>query len=1523
MPQAPAPPPHTSLRGLLDRARAHARSEREKGAYFEKVARTWLLHDPVQRDRFTDVQPYGEWATARGLPATDTGIDLVATLADGTGHAAIQCKFMDAPRIDKPAIDSFIAAAAGADFAELILIDTTAEGPGPNAQTTMDRLSKPWCRIPLDHLAASSINWPQFLHQGTVAHAPKKQLRPHQEQALQAVTKGLDTADRGKLIMACGTGKTFTALAIAERMAGDTGRVLYMLPSLALMQQTLREWKTDCTRPFTAFSVCSDTAIGKRSDPDSLDLTRHDLAIPATTDAARLARQVARAPAGRMTVIFATYHSIDVLSHAQQDHGLPPFDLTICDEAHRTTGVTLQGQEESAFKRIHSDAHVATRKRLYMTATPRIFAEPAKRKADDHGATLASMDNTDMFGETLYHLGFGTAVQDRLLTDYKVVVLAVDERHIPAATLDRLRDAPGTHPELSTDDATKIIGCYKALTKADMPGEGSHPMQRAIAFCGSIKTSRSIEQEFAPVVQEYTETTPDAPAQAVQVRHIDGTFNATQREAHLRWLRAGPDTGNGTNGTSGTPCRILTNAKLLSEGVDVPALDAILFLHPRKSQVDVVQAVGRVMRRAAGKTLGYVILPVVIPPDTDPAQALNSNERFKPVWQILNALRAHDERLDARINQARLGEDIRDKLDILLPALPTTAQVRDFATKPRAPARANIGGTTPDPDHPAPAPAASDIGGFSEAAAQYELALDSFTRAIMAKIVEKCGTREYWEAWAADIATIAQAHITRITAATAQPGPARAALATFLAELREELNPAITPAEAIEMLAQHLITRPVFDALFQGRAAAARNPVSRAMATALGHLAGPSPESGEADRLERFYASVRTRAEGVRSARARQALILELYDRFFRTAFPMVAARLGIVYTPVDVVDFILHSARDALAEYFNTTMGDPGVHIMDPFTGTGTFITRLLQSGLIPPADLPRKYAEDIHANEVVLLAYYIAAVNIETTFAEQTAPKDAPPPADLTPFTGLTLTDTFQLFEQDRDLVAASLFLDNAERRARQRAQDITLIVGNPPYSAGQRSANDNAANLPYRNLDARIRATYAAQSTAHLKNALYDSYIRALRWASDRIGDSGIIAFVTNAGWIDGTATDGLRKCLATEFSDLYITHLRGDIRKNMLSGGAAGEGANVFGQASMTGIAISILVKNPDAPHQGRIHFHDIGDNLSRAEKLAKLRAFKSINGITQANAWQHITPDAAGIWLNQDAPGFDQFPILDAKRGTEAGLFELYSIGAKTQRDAWACNSSRTTLATNMARMIATYNAEVDRWNASDKTQKPADFIIKDPQQISWTHALHQDLARGRRHTFDETRITPSLYRPFTKQYLYFDRHLNERIFQMPAIFPHPGAENRVIITTGPGAKSEFSVLMTDTLPDLGVIESGQCFPLYLYGPAPPGTPPSRRPAITNAALNRFRTACPDEPMDHTDLFHYIYALLHHPDYRARFKNNLSRALPRIPPPHTAETFRALRNAGRTLGDLHVNFCTATPWPVTFAECDPA
>lgn len=1504
------------LHELLESYRNVSTNEREKGDYFEKLVRVFMEHDDIQKQYYSSVVPFSSWAQEQGWSSSDIGIDLVATLADGSGYAAIQCKFY-APNhaIQKPDIDSFISAASNDAFTRLIIADTTLKDFGRNTKETLDKLSKDWNRISLDELEASRIDWSQFIRTGNISLAPKKELKDHQREALKAVTEGLQEADRGKLIMACGTGKTFTGLRIAEEIGGPSKRVLFMVPSLALMSQTVREWKNDAQVDFTAFSACSDKKVGRKTDADSLDLNVHDLAFPATTDAAKLATQVLHADNEKMTVVFSTYHSIDVLTQAQQNHGLPEFDLVICDEAHRTTGVTLKDEDDSNFVRIHNNQYVNAKKRLYMTATPRIFGDAARRKADDHDAELASMDDETKFGKDLFHRGFGWAVENEQLTDYKVVVLAVDEGLVSTTIQGRLKDGA----ELTLDDATKIIGCYKALTKSDIRSDlefDPQPMRRALAFCQSIAKSKIIEDEFANVVEEYTgsELTEEVGYLRTEVRHVDGSYNATAREEMLSWLKKG-----GTDDT----CRILTNAKVLSEGVDVPALDAIMFMHPRKSQIDVVQSVGRVMRRAEGKKLGYVILPVAIPPNTKPEDALNDNERYKVVWQILNALRAHDERLDARINQAELGEDISDKIDFIRISSETelkelTAQVDDFDTSKARSGKSGAGigkegreggeKRTEDPD------------------VQGAFVFDEFTRAIMAKIVKKCGTREYWDTWAKDIAKIAQTHITRIGTIVGQDGPERTAFLAFLEELQDDLNPEITEAEAIEMLAQHLITRPVFDALFKGSQFTKQNPVSHAMETVLGQLHEHNLAK-ESESLAKFYASVERRASDVVTAHGRQELIYKIYDSFFKGAFPVLTQRLGIVYTPVEVVDFILHSVNDVLKSQFGQTLGSEGVHILDPFTGTGTFITRLLQSGLIAPEELARKYREEIHANEIVLLAYYIAAINIETVYHEliQGELSDDTP---YEPFRGILLTDTFQMYEQDRDMVA-NLLPDNSERRTRQKALDIRVIIGNPPYSAGQGSANDNAANIAYPTLDTAIRDTYAAHSSATNKNALYDSYIRAIRWASDRIGDAGIMAYVTNAGWVDGNATDGLRKCLVEEFSDLYVFHLRGNQRT---SGELSRkEGGKIFGSGSRSPIAISVFVKNPDSTDHGRIYFHDIGDYLDQKEKLTIIRDFASLDGITVAKGWKRIAPDENNDWLDQVDRTFDKFPILGVRKETELCLFSTYSNGLQPRGDSWFFNFSNKKLTDNMQRSINFFNSEVSRYEREyDGNQNLKDFVKIDPKNFSWYGDNHNEVAKGKRYIFSETYLREAIYRPFTPMKVYFYSPLMHRPGIHLKIKPSDGHENFLIQVSGNGARN-FTALMSKHVPCLDNVEKGQCFPLYLYEETEPEdglfvkdeaeTGLTRRDAITNAGLAYFQVAYPGETISKEDLFYYIYGLLHSPDYRERFKNNLAKALPRIPPVRTFEDFVAFRDAGRALGDLHVNFETVEPYLVSFKEGD--
>ncbi|WP_102851191.1 DEAD/DEAH box helicase, partial [Burkholderia thailandensis] len=1082
----------TALEMLLDTFRQTAVTEREKGTYFEELIVTYLRNEATYRDLYSDVWTYAEWADLQGLDKRDTGIDLVAKTRGTDEFHAIQCKlFAQGHKVQKSDIDSFFTASGKKPFTRRIIVATTNHWSEHAEDALLDQ-QPPVSKIDLTALEESQIDWGQYRPKAMPVIKAKKELRPHQTSALNAVVHGLADADRGKLIMACGTGKTMSALKIAETMAGAGKRVLFLVPSLSLLSQTLTEWTQESETPLHSFAVCSDSDVGKKrkKEDDMVQTFVHELRYPATTDSARLAAEmVKRHDTSHMSVVFSTYHSIDVISRAQKQFGLADFDLIVCDEAHRTTGATFGDDDESTFVRVHDADYIRAAKRLYMTATPRIYGDSAKATAERDNVALCSMDDTALYGDELFVITFSEAVKRGLLVDYKVIVLAVEETHVNRRLQDLLKDE---NNQLKVDDAAKIVGCWKALSKQglteDLVGDGD-PMSRAVAFCQVIEvskgakthkvSSKQIAGMFQAVVEAYqeseeTEEFEQAARLHCEAEHVDGGMNASEKEAKLAWLKA--ETPENT-------CRILSNVRCLSEGVDVPALDAVLFLTPRNSQVDVVQSVGRVMRNAPGKTRGYVVLPVVIPAGVEPHEALSDNKTYAVVWQVLQALRSHDDRFDAMVNKLDLIGKDTSKMEVI--AITDKIQKKQQKTNGTKNKDAGKGGftigeavkkRTPQEQH------------------ELQFEIGEIEKAIYAKLVQKVGNRHHWEDWANDIAKIARTHIDRITGIIENPENTkeREAFDSFAAELRDDLNGSITDGEIIEMLAQHLITKPVFDALFADYSFAKHNPMSLAMQNVLDVLHEHRLDK-EADTLEKFYDSVKLRAEGIDNAAGKQKIVVELYDKFFRNAFPKMTERLGIVYTPVEVVDFIIHSVGHVLQAEFGQTLGSKGVHIIDPFVGTGTFVTRLLQSGLITPEELPHKYKHEIHANEIVLLAYYIACINIEAVYHGMVGGK-------YQPFEGICLADTFQLYEKE-DLVDA-VQASNSARRKKQKKLDIRVIFGNPPYSAGQDSANDNNQNVAYPHLDSRIRSTYAERSSATNKNALYDSYIRAIRWASDRI-------------------------------------------------------------------------------------------------------------------------------------------------------------------------------------------------------------------------------------------------------------------------------------------------------------------------------------------------------------------------------------------------------------------------------------
>lgn len=1489
---------------ILNKFRSESFTQKDKGTKFERLMRSWLLTDP----RYNELEKVWLWEEFPGrkdFGGTDTGIDLVAKTEMGD-YWAIQCKcYAEDTAIDKPAVDSFLATSSRTftnevtfqttRFSNRVWISTTSHW-GCNAEEAIRNQEPPVTRIGLADLNSSPVDWQKLLDglTGDSALVEGKKPREHQ---LTAISKAythyvVDGNDRGKLIMACGTGKTYTSLLIAEQLLDGRGLVLFMVPSIALLGQSLNAWSADAKKPIKAVCICSDAKASRkmRNDFDDTDDSVVDLAVPASTNPKSIAAQLKKyRQHDGLVVVFSTYQSIDAVYAAQQEilaetngeYGI--FDFIICDEAHRTTGVKIADKDESNFTKIHSNDNVQGRKRLYMTATPRLYGESAKIKASEKDCILCSMDDKALYGEEFYRVNFSYAVQNGLLTDYKVLVLTVSEDDVPE---NIKRDITDKTTELNFDDTSKLIGVINGLSKMvrgdDHRTWDADPrmMRRAVAFCSAIGneskagTSKYIASVLPRISQKYEENL-DAESLShtvsVATKHIDGSMNSQERNEILQWLADEPENDR--------ECRVVTNVRCLSEGVDVPSLDAVLFLSARNSQVDVVQSVGRVMRtfhkgQSDEKKYGYIIIPIVVPSDVSAEQALDNNKTFDVVWAILNALRSHDDRFNAMVNKIALNKQKPNKqtstpsVTIGRPGLGTQegeAEAREIEK--------------------------------AEIARQLELRFGELQDGMYAKLVEKCGDRLYWENWAKEIGLIAHKFIERISKLI-QSGVHKKAFNEYLKGLQRDLNPSVDAAQAIEMLAQHIITRPVFDALFADYQFVNNNAVSRSMQRMIDLLQEQAFEK-DTEVLEKFYQSVRTNVGGIDNLEGKQTIIKNLYEKFFKGAFPLTVEKLGIVYTPVECVDFIIHSVNDILKAEFSTSLTEQNVHILDPFVGTGTFITRLLQSGLIRPEDMERKYLNEIHCNEIVLLAYYIADVNIESVFHDITRRKT------YLPYSGICLTDTFQLAEKKHNELFTEFFQDNSKRVKKQMATHVRVIVGNPPYSVGQKSENDNAKNLTYPILEKRISETYTSQSSANLTKSLYDSYIKAFRWASDRIpkDEGGIVAFISNGAWIDGNAQDGMRRCFEEEFTSIYVLNLRGNQRT---SGELSRkEGGKIFGSGSRTPIAITFLVKNPAKKGQKAIiHYHDIGDYLTREQKLKMVKEFRSIS--SKKLDWQTIKPNEKADWINQRDGVFDSLiPLAPEKKfllNTQS-VFNTYSVGISTGRDVWVSGFSLTAISNNMKSMITYYNQQIGM-----------DDISTDEKKISWTVNLKKDQAKGAKHNFEKSAFVESSYRPFNRIWLYYHRPFIER----------PGIFNSFYLMTDANPTICFSAaktptaLITNEHPNYHYIGDTQCFPLYWYEENK--NPQAslfddaetnryiRRDGITDWILKEVRNRFGgSRAITKEHIFYYVYGLLHSKQYRERFADDLKKSLPRIPIVDNVQDFMAFYKAGKELADLHLNY----------------
>ncbi|WP_367705515.1 type ISP restriction/modification enzyme [Helicobacter pylori] len=1452
-------------------------NSRHKGSLFEKISKQFLQeHDSA--NEYESIDLWGDFKF-RGNKG-DRGIDMVITTASKE-HIAVQCKFHQ-NSISLNDISTFLSqlqsGVGEVRFKKGIIISTSKLTS--TALEEIEQIRSTGMGIDIDEITEedfiySRIDWEKFDPTKTEDELPlcdKKKPHSHQIEAIKATKEYFSDPKntRGKLIMACGTGKTYTSLKIMEAL--DPKITLFLAPSIALLSQTFREYVQEKSEPFYASIVCSDDKVGKSKNEDNDDIKFSELPLKPSTRLEDILSVYEKAQKeNKRFIIFSTYQSALRIKEAQ-GAGLKEIDLIICDEAHRTVGAMYSSNErddKNAFTLCHSDENIKAKQRLYMTATPKVYSESSKAKAKESDNVIYSMDDADTFGEEIYTLNFSKAIALDLLTDYKVIILAVRKDNLSGVTnsvnkkISQLK-AEGTKLDkklINNEFVCKIVGTHKGLAKQDLivlddENKEDHnlqnkydtaPSQRAINFCKSINTSKNIKDSFETIMECYDEELKKKSFKnlKISIDHIDGTMNCRDRLEKLEEL----------NQFEPNTCKVLSNARCLSEGVDVPALDSIVFFDGKSAMVDIIQAVGRVMRKAKRKKRGYIILPIALEEsEIENLDEAVNNTNFKNIWKVIKALRSHDPSL---VDEATFKEKIK------------------------------IFGSDDGNNH-------NDEKTLFDA-----ILLQDLADAMYNVMPTKLGDRNYWENFTKKTGNIARTLNNRLKMIF-EKNPEF--FHGFLDSLRENIHANIKEDEALDMITSHVITKPIFDALFGDNI---KNPIAKALDKMVQKLSTLGLQ-GETKDLKNLYESVKTEALHAKSQKSQQELIKNLYNTFFKEAFRKQSEKLGIVYTPIEVVDFILRATNGILKKHFNTDFNDQSITIFDPFTGTGSFIARLLskENTLISDEALKEKFQKNLFAFDIVLLSYYIALINI--TQAAQN--RDS----SLKNFKNIALTDSLDYLEEKTNKGVLPLYEDLKENKGIKdtlAGQNIRVIIGNPPYSAGAKSENDNNQNLSHPKLEKLVYETYGKNSTAKVGKATRDTLIQSIRMASDLLKDRGVIGFVVNGGFIDSKSADGFRKCVAKEFSRLYVLNLRGNART---SGEVfKKEGGKIFDSGSRATIAIIFFVKDKSVPNN-TIFYYEVGDYLKREAKLNLLAGFENLESVP----FKEITPNDKCDWINQREDGFDKLiPLKRDKKLQNDSIFDINSNGVTSGHDPWVYNFSPNILTQSVQRCIDAYNADLKRFNEvfreafkqRAKGVKSGDLykqlndkeITTDTTKIAWTDDLKNKLIKNKNlPESHEKRIRLALYRPFNKQWLYWDKDWINRQREFSKIFPDKSAQN-VVINTGVGNGKDFSALVSDFISDYSLISPNQAYPLYYYDDLG-----NRHYAISGYALNLFRRHYGDNLIAEEEIFYYIYAILHHKGYLKKYKNSLAKEAPRIA---LSEDFKELSVLGKELAKLHLNY----------------
>ncbi len=1395
----------------------------EKGQLLELATKLYL-----EDEGFT-VYSWKEFASKNGFIIQDTGIDLVA---EKDGHFyAVQCKNRN-KEISWKDLGTFIGSLMlkNFNFKGGILV---ADKLTMEAERKIEEIKKDIITIPVSDIE-EYLEKAQTLLEGKQIEKEKKELRPYQKEAIESVIKGFGSNDRGKLIMPPGTGKTLVSLRIAESF-GKGSLILFLCPSIALLDQSIKAWLRDSEIPINSYAVVSDAGVGK----DELN-AKSLLSFPATTSAQELIKAF-NLDKDKLNVIFSTYQSLDVIKEAQI-LGFPEFDLILSDEAHRTAGVSKK--EETNFKLVHSNENIKGKKRLYMTATPKVFdvkGEEKRKIEEENFIKIFDMDDEEIFGPKFFEYSFRKAIEEGYLSNYRIVAMELDKKEVQKELYEYLI----SEGSLDIDETTKLVGLGR-LVKGEVYNEDDNPLdlkiKSGIVFTNRVSKSKQMAEEFSRIFQEYFKTTPPA-----KVKHIDGNMSAFEKRNRIDWLKGGDD----------NKAHILTNAKVLTEGIDVPALDFVAFLDPKESIVDIIQAVGRVIRKAEGKEFGLIFIPLVVDTEKENIDEQVEKTSYKTMWQVIGALASLDSAFEAQIRHILIEDGNGKKKD-----------------KDKDPNREIL---------------IVDKGNMK----QKEF-YESIRKYLSAKIVKSFRLGSiFLKDWAVETAKIARDLKDQIQIALEKDQSFRQKFEELREALSTVLNEGIVEQDTTDLIVQYILTKPIFDAVFEHKDRT--DEILDSIFEYFKHFL-----ENNIKELDKFYEEVQNKAKGLRNEEERQEFLRHLYTNFFNVAFKEKTDEAGIAYTPVPLVSFTTKFANYLTQKHFGKKLDDKDVVLLEPFAGTGTFISLAIEN--MDPQKLEEKLQrKEIWANEILLLPYMAMTKNIESVISKKTG--------KFIPFETALWTDSFalmeKLYERKAPQLSAIIPEKFKEMIEKQLEAKVNVIISNPPWRAGKENENEGRKNVEYKNLRERINQTYVENAKnlgTTLVNSLYDTYIQAIRMATDRI-EEGLIGFVLNNGWLKSLSGRGIRKVLREEFAEVYVYDLKGDARTSGEERRRQGE--NVFGNQSRAGVCLLFLVKKKDRKEPAKIYYKAVKDYAKKEEKFAELKEWEEKLDLIP---WEEVTPDGKHDWIDQGDGEFESLVKLgDKKNKHDIIVFDTYSLGLATNRDGYAYNFSKDDLKNHMERLIDTFNEHLEKVREIEITKENLEEKIeKDQRKIKWDMTLKKWLFRLKdKQVYKEDRVFSAFYRPFVPTQVYFDKVFNSATSQLPSIFPTQNAENLAIAVSGKGS-DWFDVFITDRIIDVNSLTPAQIFPLYIYTEEKTlfGNTLSKQYNITDQALKHFQKALNDNSITKEDIFYYVFGVLSTPSYVEKFKNNLSKELPRVP---ILDSFKEISKLGKQLAELQLNY----------------